>query len=104
MIVTRDQAVLRADQALIKLRAFDQNNCTVSEMITFVSEMEDIARGQAADLRETLAFLEDNGEEYSDYAFGLRNILPMMDRILCQMAEVPLPKPGDTVFPKGETS
>jgi predicted GTPase len=88
MLVTKDEAVEMASAAQKKLRAFDMDAATKEEQVTFVSAMEDEARSQATNLRETLAFLVSSGEGQSDYAQALRRMLPQLDLILCKMTDI----------------
>jgi hypothetical protein len=88
MIITRDQANARSAEALRRLRSFPIDTASLEDGIAFASEMSGIAQQQAADLRETLKYLEDNGEGQSDYAIDLRRLMPLMDEKLCQMAAI----------------
>jgi hypothetical protein len=90
MLVTAAEAVAMATTAQTKLRAFDKKAATVAELLAFCAEMEDEARSQAANLRDTLAFLVATGNEESEYAQALRSMLPKMDLLLCKMTEIDL--------------
>lgn len=90
MIITRDQANAQAADALRRLRAFPIATASVKEAAAFASELSGVAQQQAADLRETLKYLEDNGEGQSDYAIALRRLMPQMDEKLCEMAAIDL--------------
>src|SRR6202035_3948284 len=88
MIVTKDQATEMSIVAQKKLRAFDADTATAMDLIAFCAEMEDEARRQATNLRETLAFLEANEGGQSPYAKVLRVMLPELDLILCRITDL----------------